>query len=89
LFSAALEVGELNLVLVAVIGSIVSVYYYLRVIVAFYMRDHADPGPTPTATGSRQLTLGLAIAAFFVVQLGIFPDAWIRISQAAIASLAS
>ena len=89
LFSAALEAGELTLVLVGVFGSIVSVYYYLRVIVAFYMRDHADPGPTPTATGSVQLSLGLAISAFFVIQLGVFPDGWISLTQAAIASLAS
>ena len=89
IFSSALEAGELNLVLIGVFGSIVSIYYYLRVIVAFYMRDHADPGPTPTATPSPQLTLGLAISAFFVVQLGVFPGAWISVTQAAIASLGS
>ena len=89
LFSAALEAGELNLVLVGVLGSVVSVYYYLRVIVAFYMREHADAGPTPTATGSIQLAVGLAISAFFVLQLGVFPSPWIGITQAAIASLAS
>ena len=89
LFSAALEAGELNLVLVGVFGSIVSVYYYLRVIVAFYMRENADPGPTPTATGSLQLAAGLVISAFFVLQMGIFPARWISLTQAAIASLAS
>lgn len=89
LFSAALEAGDLYLVLVAVFGSIVSVYYYLRVIVAFYMRDNADPGPTPTATGSPQLSLGLAISAVFIVLLGVFPAAWIGVTRAAIASLAS
>ncbi len=89
LFSAALEAGDLGLVLVGVFGSIVSVYYYLRVIVAFYMRDHADPGPTPTASPSALLAAGLAISAFFVIQLGVFPSRWIGLTEAAIASLAS
>jgi NADH-quinone oxidoreductase subunit N len=39
LFSSALEGGEIILVLLAVVTSLVSVYYYLRVIIFMYMRE--------------------------------------------------
>ncbi|NJK89282.1 MAG: NADH-quinone oxidoreductase subunit N, partial [Myxococcales bacterium] len=55
LFTAAIRADELGLALVGIFGSIVSIAYYLRVLVAFYMREVPDPGPTPTATGSVQL----------------------------------
>ncbi len=89
LFSAALDAGDIDLVLIGVLGSVVSVFYYLQVIVAFYMRETADPGPTPTATGSTQLTLGLTVSAFFVLFLGVFPGRWIEITEAAVRLLAS
>ncbi len=86
-FSAALAAGERGLVIAGIIGSIISVYYYLRVIVAFYMRDVPDPGPLPTATRSRSLTLGLVVASFAVVYLGVFPNRWIDLGKLAVRSL--
>lgn len=88
IFSSALRAGETTLALVGVFGSIVSVYYYLRVIVAFYMRDVPDPGPTPTATRSAELTLGLVLSAAAVLALGIFPGRWLQVTEAALQSLA-
>jgi NADH-quinone oxidoreductase subunit N len=87
LFSAAVKSGAVNLALIGILGSIISVYYYLRVIVAFYMKDAPDPGPTPQATHSRQLTLGLILAALGVLCLGIVPGWWIEFGQTAIRSL--
>ena len=87
LFSAAIRAGEMSLALVGILGSIISVYYYLRVIVAFYMRDVPDPGPTPQATPNRQLTVGLVLAAAGVLWLGIFPSWWIDFGETAIRSL--
>jgi NADH-quinone oxidoreductase subunit N len=86
-FGAALKAGELGLVLAGVLGSVISVYYYLRVIVAFYMRELPDPGPLPTATASRPLAIGLAIAAIGVIYLGVFPGRWIELGKIAIQSL--
>lgn len=87
IFSAALDAGERGLVAAGVVGSIISVYYYLRVIVAFYMRDVPDPGPLPTATRSRGLTAGLAVASLAVVYLGVFPGRWIDLGKLAMRSL--
>ncbi len=88
LFSSAIRAGVPGLAFVGIAGSIISIYYYLRVIVAFYMRDIPDPGPTPTASHSPQLTVGLIIAAAGVLYLGVFPNRWIEFGQAAIQSLA-
>lgn len=86
-FSAAMKAGEGGLVVAGIVGSIISVYYYLRVIVAFYMRDVPDPGPLPTATRSRGLTLGLVMASVAVLYLGVFPSRWIDLGKLAVRSL--
>jgi NADH-quinone oxidoreductase subunit N len=87
IFTSAIRAGEVGLALVGIMGSIVSIAYYLRVLVAFYMRDVPDPGPTPTATGSAQLTLGLVVASAGVIVLGVLPSAWIEITRTATAVL--
>jgi NADH-quinone oxidoreductase subunit N len=87
LFSAAIRAGETPLALVGIFGSLVSIYYYLRVIVAFYMRDVPDPGPVPTATRTLQLGIGLTITVAAVLYLGIFPGHWLELGKTAIESL--
>ncbi len=55
LFRAAVERPELVwLVVAAVLSSVISVYYYLRIVVAMYFRDRAEPvhGYPSIATGA-------------------------------------
>jgi NADH-quinone oxidoreductase subunit N len=87
IFSSAIRAGETPLAIVGIFGSVVSVYYYLRVVVAFYMRDVPDPGPVPTATRTAQLAIGLTIAVVAVLAIGIFPSQWIELGRTAIESL--
>lgn len=87
IFSAAINAGELGLVFAGIAGSLISVYYYLRVIVSFYMVDVPDAGPLPSATRSKHLTAGLIIATAAVITLGIFPNQWIELGKLAIKSL--
>ncbi|MEO1233560.1 MAG: NADH-quinone oxidoreductase subunit N [Myxococcota bacterium] len=82
-FSAALRAGDVGLALVGVAGSIVGVYYYLKVVVAFYMREQPDPGPLPEANPSRMLGLGLAAAVLATLLLGLVPSPWVRVGQSA------
>ncbi|MCB9645275.1 MAG: NADH-quinone oxidoreductase subunit N [Deltaproteobacteria bacterium] len=89
LFSAAIRANELPLALVGIAGSLVSVYYYLRVLVHFYMREVPEPGPTPTATRSTQLSLGVALSAALILILGVFPSQWVQVSAKAVASIAA
>jgi NADH-quinone oxidoreductase subunit N len=75
LFRAAMESPQLYwLVVVGVLNSIVSVYYYLRVVVAMYFRDPLRPlSPTDSPT----MRAGLLITAVAVVLLGVFPSTFI------------
>ncbi|UCE02556.1 MAG: NADH-quinone oxidoreductase subunit N [Candidatus Latescibacterota bacterium] len=43
LFRTAIDAGLVSLVVIAVLNTLVSVYYYLRVIVAMYMRPEREP----------------------------------------------
>jgi NADH-quinone oxidoreductase subunit N len=72
LFSAAIGAGEISLVILAVLGSVVSLYYYLRVPIAMYMSDSRDEAPTQLSTS--ELTV-LLICVVVVLYLGLFPDA--------------
>lgn len=89
LFSAAIRSGEMTLALVGIGGSLISVYYYLRVLVHFYMRDVPEPGPTPTATPCIQLSLGVGLSALMILGLGLFPSVWVNVSVQAMAALTS
>jgi NADH-quinone oxidoreductase subunit N len=55
LFKAAIDAGLVALVIVAVLNSLVSVYYYLRVVVAMYMRPERGvvPGVLETLAAGR------------------------------------
>ena len=86
-FGAALRAGETGLVFAGVAGSVISVYYYLRVIVAFYMRDVPDPGPLPEGTRSALITVGVGLSVAGVLILGLFPGRWIELGRIAIQSL--
>src|SRR5256886_15119298 len=71
LFRTAMEDPRLYwLVIAGVLNSVVSIYYYLRIVVAMYFRDPVRPHePFPSAT----MRVGLVIAVIAVLALGIFP----------------
>ncbi len=70
-FSAAVREGHTGLVIIAVLACLVSVYYYLRIVVVMYMKDpesdiqidRDNPGPH----------LVLFFCLFAVLELGIWP----------------
>lgn len=84
-FGAAVQAGYIWLVVLGVLNSLVSLYYYLGVVVNMYMHDPVDqpaqPVPLPT------VGLALAIAVFAILDLGIFPARWIEAFQDLAASL--
>jgi NADH-quinone oxidoreductase subunit N len=71
LFRAAMESPQLYwLVVVGVLNSIVSVYYYLRIAVAMYFRESTRAlAPTDGAS----MRIGILLTAIAVVLLGVFP----------------
>jgi NADH-quinone oxidoreductase subunit N len=80
-FRAALgRPGMLPLVIVAVLNSVVSVAYYLRVITAMYFRE---VGKEPKPIASRGMVWALAIAALGTLFLGLMPSGLLSAATAA------
>lgn len=72
LFSAVVRAGLVPLAVIGVINSLVSVYYYLRLLVVMYMKQPEADG----YDGHEPLTVGAAaVLAGLVVLLGVMPDA--------------
>jgi len=84
-FAAALEQGYLALVIIAMINATISLYYYLIVIKAAYLLEPANPyPPVRVDTWTRSLAIFLVIAMVYV---GIFPDQFVALTEAAARSL--
>jgi NADH-quinone oxidoreductase subunit N len=76
IFRAAMESPQLYwLVILAVINSVVSIYYYLRIVVAMYFRDPQRP---VVANESASMRAGLLITAIAVVVLGVLPGTFVE-----------
>lgn len=78
-FSAALRANLIWLTIIGVLNSAIGAYYYLRIIVAMYMRESRKEVPV----GPISLGLGLALAISFVatLYLGILPNRVLQIAQ--------
>ncbi len=68
LFRAVIEAGYYNLAVVGVITSLISAFYYLRVVVTMYMKD-GQPKPLR----DRWLTFTWVFAALVTVMLSLMP----------------
>jgi len=77
-FRAAIEADLLWLAIIGVITSVVSGYYYLRVVYLMYMYD--GDGEVVAMPGVK---LVVAITAVATIILGFFPGAWFAITREA------
>ncbi|MEE9139063.1 MAG: NADH-quinone oxidoreductase subunit N [candidate division NC10 bacterium] len=71
IFSAAVEANYVGLVVLAVLCSLISVFFYLRVVVVMYMEEPREGQPNPVFSPAILITLFLATAA--TLQLGLLP----------------
>jgi NADH-quinone oxidoreductase subunit N len=79
IFKAAMEVNEgqlLWLVVLGVINSAISIYYYLRIVTAMYFRDANQPFVPTRSSG---LLFVIALCPVLVLELGIMPGWWLRL----------
>jgi NADH-quinone oxidoreductase subunit N len=82
IFRAAVEAGLAWLALIGVLNSVISVYYYLRVVVLMYMAEPAtEPRPAPVGG---LLALSVAVAAVALLVLGVFPAGLTALAQVAV-----
>jgi NADH-quinone oxidoreductase subunit N len=85
LFGAAVNAGYVSLALVGVVMSVVSAYYYLRVVVSMYMNEPRTDDPwarvAPTAS------LALTAVVLVVLGFGVFPGPLVSWARRAAQSL--
>jgi NADH-quinone oxidoreductase subunit N len=85
LFSAAVAHGWTTVVVIAVLNSVVSAYYYLRIVVFMYMK--AAEGETVPVAVPRLSAVAIAIAALGTLWLGILPSSWLNLVQNSVLTL--
>jgi len=81
IFSGAIQHGLLWLVIIAVLNSVISAYYYLRVVKVMWTGEPASAEAIPS---SGSLRFALAVSCLGVLVLGIVP--WLVMRLAEIAS---
>jgi NADH-quinone oxidoreductase subunit N len=85
IFKSAIQHNFIWLAVIGVLNSVVSIYYYLRIVVTMYMRPPQeriiDVAITPT------MLVAIVITLVGVVYIGIFPDTWMRWAQIAASNL--
>jgi NADH-quinone oxidoreductase subunit N len=85
IFTAAVPQGMIALAVLGVLTSVVSVFFYLRIVVMMYMTDEKAPGDRPAAP--RVALAGLLVALVTVFYLGVLPGQVLSIAKASAALL--
>jgi NADH-quinone oxidoreductase subunit N len=85
LFYSAVAGGDVPIVVIGVIASMISLYFYLKVIVYMYMRD-PDREIVPAAP-NLSVRLGVLLASCAVLYLGILPGSVLRWATCSVATL--
>src|SRR5436190_2113766 len=85
LFKAMVNAQEYALVIVGVLSSAVSLYYYLRVVVFMYMKPEGQGAEAPRLGFNSALVV--FACALFTVALGIMPTKYLSLSYESIRSL--
>ena len=76
LFTEVIKSGNIYLVLIAILGSLISVYYYFKTIISMYS------GAENTATPAFEFGFAkiiLVVMSILVVLIGLFPDILLQI----------
>jgi NADH-quinone oxidoreductase subunit N len=85
IFAAAIGEGYYGLAIIGVLSSVVSVFFYLRIVVMMYMTDRdARPVPAPVP---RLAMAGLTVAMIGVLYLGVLPRRLIELAQQSIGTI--
>src|SRR4029079_19091429 len=79
-FMTGYKAGAVWLVAIAVVMTIVSLYYYLRFLKAMWMNEAPSSEPVPTP---RLMNITLVVSTVLVLLLGLFPNViWNILNQA-------
>ena len=85
IFNAAMQEGMYALAIIGVLTSVVSVFFYLRIVVMMYMSDETAPEHRPAV--SPVTTVALVVALVGVLYLGVLPGDLLSIAADSVASI--
>ncbi|HAJ28390.1 MAG TPA: NADH-quinone oxidoreductase subunit N, partial [Syntrophus sp. (in: bacteria)] len=77
LFKVGIEAGYLGVVLIAIVATIVSFFYYLRVVMVMYMTAEGE-GLLPMRTGVNMIGVMIAAIVIMTFLAGIMPDQFLQ-----------
>ncbi len=84
-FSAAVSAGYYGLAIIGMLSSVVSVYFYLRIVVMMYMSDR-DARPVPPPISGLAMA-GLVASVLAVLYLGVLPAQMISWAEQSISTI--
>ena len=85
IFSGAVEAGLISLAIIGVLNSLISVYFYLSVVVSMYMRD-----PVGEAHGlmlSPLARAALVVTSIATLYIGLAPSRFLQMTRETVSSL--
>jgi NADH-quinone oxidoreductase subunit N len=85
LFNSAIQAGYIWLVIFGVMNSVISAYYYLRVVINMYMRE--SDKEILVAKASLGLSFALLLAMIAVIQMGVMPTKYFEVFRQAVIAI--
>jgi NADH-quinone oxidoreductase subunit N len=85
LFTSAVSAGNYGLAIIGVLTSVVSIFFYLRVVVMMYMSD--DPSGAQVAAPSAASLFALGVPLVAIFYLGILPTRLLDLAAKSIATI--
>jgi len=85
IFSSAVQAGQIALAVLGVLTSVVSVFFYLRIVVMMYMTPERAPNHRPAVPAVAFAGLLLALAAVFY--LGVLPGWLLSVAAESVAAI--
>src|SRR5262245_43266941 len=85
IFSAAVSAGYYWLAIIGMLTSVVSVFFYLRVVVMMYMSERGTAEVPPRVAGLGMAALALSFIA--IVYLGVLPTHVLNVAAASISTI--
>ncbi|UCF79393.1 MAG: NADH-quinone oxidoreductase subunit N [Candidatus Eiseniibacteriota bacterium] len=83
IFAVAIEEKLYTLAIVGVLTSVVSLFYYCKILKAMYFAEAEDPGAAPVAV-SPGMRVGLVLMSFFTLALGLYPVPLVEMARSAV-----
>lgn len=81
LFAGLIESNHSTLAVIAVLNAAISVYFYLRVVVAMFMKDSNEKTGLALSPG---ILIAVGIAVIFTLWIGFYPDPFIHLAREAV-----